>query len=176
VRAFVAVEVAPPGRDLAGGTPSTPEHVTLRFLGEIDERVVEGLVAALTEALASVEPFEFVIDGIGAFPSTERPRVVWRAVTAGRPDLEALARRTRAAIARAGGGDDTTPFVAHVTLFRVRSPRDRDRARELLAPGASLPPAQTVRVREAVLVESTLAPRGAVHRVRARFPLGGASR
>ncbi|MGA8536845.1 MAG: RNA 2',3'-cyclic phosphodiesterase [Thermoplasmata archaeon] len=173
VRAFVAVEV--PRGEIAepGDSPSAPDHLTLRFLGDIDEPAADELMQTLALAVARVPPFEFVLEGVGAFPSRARPRVVWRGVTRGEGELQALARVVRDAIGPAGGPEDRSPFVPHVTLFRVRSPRDRERAARLLAPNAPVPPSTVVPVAAVHFVESQLTSTGARHRTRARFPLAG---
>jgi 2'-5' RNA ligase len=170
VRAFVAVEVPPESVGPTVLPSSNLRHLTLRFLAEVDESTAEGAIAALTADLSTVPTFEFVLSGVGAFPSQERPRVVWRGVGRGAAPLGDLARTVRGAIVRAGVPDDPTPFAPHVTLFRVRSARDRARAALALEPAAS-PPDLVVAVRSVVFVQSDLRPTGPLHTVRARFPL-----
>ncbi len=176
MRAFVAVPVPRP-EDSKTGTPAfTLDHLTLRFLGEVDARSAKELVRSLAPAVAPLTPFEFVLEGVGAFPSPERPRVLWRGVTRGAEELQALARVVHDTVERAGVAPDPAPFVPHATLFRVRSARDRERARRLLAPNAPLPAPRVVAVTEVEFVESELTPAGARHRVLARFPLSGSGR
>lgn len=176
MRAFVAVEV-PRGEDgETGASLSVPDHLTLCFLGDIDQPRADELMQELAPAVACLPPFEFVLAGIGAFPSRDRPRVVWRGVTRGEGELQALARVVRATIRSVEGTVEASAFVPHVTLFRVRSSRDRERAARLLAPNASLPPPKIVLVTSVQLVESQLSSAGAWHRTLARFPLAGPSR
>jgi 2'-5' RNA ligase len=170
VRAFLAVEVPRPD---AARTDVAREHLTLRFLGEIDEPTADAIAGALGPALAPIAPFEFVVEGVGAFPTAERPRVVWRGVGRGSAELKELARVVRATVVSVGVPDDPAPFVPHVTLFRVRTPRDRERAARLLGPDADSTPRTPVPVEAVELVESELRPGGAVHRTRARVPLRG---
>jgi RNA 2',3'-cyclic 3'-phosphodiesterase len=171
VRTFVALPLPRPTEE--SERRSAPEHLTLRFLGDVPESVLPELERSLRAAVEREPPFEVVLEGIGAFPTPERPRVVWRAVGAGREALHHLAGAVRRAVVEVGLADDPTPFVPHVTLFRVRSSADSERAREVLAgPG---PPPTRVSVREVELVESRLTSRGAVHHPRATFPLRGGS-
>ena len=79
----------------------------------------------------------------------------------------------RETVDASGAVRDPAPFVPHVTLFRVRSPRDRERAARLLAPNAAVPLPTTVGVDSVQFVESQLTRTGAIHRTRARFPLEG---
>ena len=171
VRAFVAVEVPPSVAD--GRRASAPEHLTLLFLGEVPRERVGPIGEALAPVGAVTAPFDATIEGVGAFPSRERPRVVWRGVGPGAEELTRLAQQVRTALEGEGAADRRDTFEPHLTLFRVRSGSDHRRALDLLS-GAVPPPApQRFRVAEFVLKESELTPRGALHRTVAAFPLRG---
>jgi RNA 2',3'-cyclic 3'-phosphodiesterase len=170
VRAFVAVELP-----ADGGPSRAPAHLTLRFLGEITADQERSTEARLRDVAAASRPFVLRLEGIGAFPSPARPRVVWIGVTQGRAEVEELARRVRAALAPEFG-PDRDRFVPHLTLARVRSSSDRRAAEELLAGVRPPPPPRDVAVRELVLKESVLGAGGAVHRTLAAFPLGAPAR
>jgi RNA 2',3'-cyclic 3'-phosphodiesterase len=169
VRAFVALELAPgPGGPRAG---EASDHLTLEFLGEVASETIPRIVELLRPVGAASAPFDLTVDGVGAFPSAKAPRVVWLGVTEGRGAAEELARRVRAALA----GVVASPaeaFVPHVTWFRVRSEEGRRAACEVLEGQRAPPPPRTSRIREFVLKESQLGPRGAAHRTVERFPLG----
>jgi RNA 2',3'-cyclic 3'-phosphodiesterase len=172
VRAFVAVEV-PAGEPGSVGR-AAPEHLTLHFLGEVPPESAPQIAERLRPVGRGIGPFELRLEGIGAFPSSSDPRVVWIGVTSGRAELVELARRVRSALE----GTVRAPreeFVPHLTWFRVRSPADRRRALDVLRDSGSPPPPRSVRVSEFVLKESTLGPGGAVHRTIEAFPLAGAT-
>ena len=171
MREFVAVDVGEPaGADRAGA--GTRPHLTLRFLGEVAPELNGRISARLEEVAREVPPFSLRLEGVGAFPSAERPRVVWVGVTGGADAVVELARRVRQALEELLGADREA-FVPHLTLFRVRSPRDRDAAVELLSGARPPPPPRDVRVTELLLKESVLGPRGADHRTIAAFRLAG---
>jgi len=174
MRAFVAIEVPPPG----GGPPGAgraPDHLTLRFLGEI----APDRTAPIGDRLAAVAtrhpPFDLRIEGVGAFPSDAAPRVVWFGATVGREAATRLAEEVRAALRGEGDAPPEGPFVPHVTWFRVRSADDRRAALDAIAGRRPVPPPRSVRVEEFLLKESVLGRGGAVHRTLATFRLGGAS-
>src|SRR5690606_8584575 len=80
VRAGIAGEVVPSLRErLPRAAWVRPDnlHVTLKFAGRRPEALVPELTDALRAAAAGVEPFDLVLEGVGAFPSLERPRVLW---------------------------------------------------------------------------------------------------
>jgi RNA 2',3'-cyclic 3'-phosphodiesterase len=172
VRAFVAIDVDPvPERE--GGTPAgAPAHLTVQFLGEVSPERVGAISSALREAVAGFPPFDLTLAGVGAFPSAERPRVVWMGATDGADRARALARRVATALTPVGFPPESGDFVPHLTLFRVRSPRDRLRASALLA-GTGLPAPRRVRVDRLLLKESELTSGGARHRILETFPLAG---
>lgn len=173
VRAFVAIEVPPPSAETRHAP--APEHLTLLFLGEISPERVGPIVQALTPVGAEMAPFDAVLEGVGAFPSPERPRVVWVGVTQGAAELTRLAERVRSALPNEGEADRRGTFSPHLTLFRVRSGTDHRRAMELLHGTVPAPAPRRFRVAEFVLKESELSSRGATHRSVATFPLRGAS-
>jgi len=140
-------------------------------LGEIPEASLATLADCLRPVAAQHLGFDLVVEGVGAFPTADRPRVVWRGVGVGEAPLRGLATAVREAVCRAGFPDDPIPFSPHVTLFRVRSTADRARAFSLLNGTEPAPRPIVVSVREVHLVESRLVPAGAIHQVRARFPL-----
>jgi RNA 2',3'-cyclic 3'-phosphodiesterase len=172
VRAFVGIDT---GRSSEEAADPAPPHVTLRFLGEIDPTGLDRVLAALPAAVSTVAPFDLGLGDVGAFPSPDRPRVVWRGVREGSEEVRRLARQVSEALAAAGWPPEPGEFVPHVTLFRVRSARDRRRAADLLEGRTTLPPVPVVRVHTVALKESRLGPSGAEHRVLREFPLGVAA-
>lgn len=95
-------------------------HFTLRFLGEIDENRAEPLLEALNWAVADAAPFELELRGLGAFPSVERPSVVWVGVR-NAVRLKGLDARVAAAASAAGFGPADRPFHPHLTLARCKA-------------------------------------------------------
>ncbi len=173
MRAFVAVEI--PSSRGESSRVRAPEHLTLLFLGETPKERVGPIVEALTPLGAAVAPFDLTLEGVGGFPSSERPRVVWVGATQGAAELNRLAALVRTALAAPAGTTHEETFVPHLTLFRVRSVADRRRAEELLTGRLPPPAPRRVRVREFVLKESELSSEGATHRTVATFPLSSPS-
>lgn len=103
-------------------------HLTLAFIGELDEARAAKVAAAL-EALP-FELFEWTLDAVGAF---ERARVLWAAGPDCAP-LAALAQRIRALLDGLHVRYDRKPFVAHVTLLRDLAREDARRAAAPIAP------------------------------------------
>jgi 2'-5' RNA ligase len=96
-------------------------HLTLHFFGAVPAEARPQIEAALAAGVAAGGgPFELALEGLGAFPSPARARVVW--VGAAGPGVERLVRLQRAvaeAVAAAGFPLEQRPFHAHLTLGRV---------------------------------------------------------
>lgn len=181
LRAFVGVPVGAavvrawttlrPGFE--GGTvrwvPEENLHLTLKFLGDIEETRVAAIGSALREALSGTEGFVATARGLGVFPDAGRPRVLWIGLAA--PALTALARGVDQALAPFGVEPSTTPFRPHVTVGRWRRPAPRElRLRQALARWRDHEFGR-FRVDEVTLFRSTLRPGGAIHSPLGRFPL-----
>jgi RNA 2',3'-cyclic 3'-phosphodiesterase len=170
MRAFLGVDT---GAFADGGPDPSPPHVTLRFLGEVDPDGIERVIAAMPAAVGPIAPFDLGLGGVGAFPSAAAPRVVWLSVREGGEEVRRLAAGVSEALSRIGWPPEPGEFVPHVTLFRVRSPRDRRRALDLLEGRTAPPTAPVVRVRAVALKESRLGAHGAEHHVLREFALAG---
>jgi 2'-5' RNA ligase len=164
VRARLEAETArlrPLAREVAWVAPANL-HVTLKFLGQVDEGRVGALVEALGRAAAESAPFALALAGLGAFPSVTRPRVLWAGATDGAPALASLAARVDGALADLGVERETRAFTAHVTLGRVRAPGRNPALAAALAAAAATPFGR-VAVERIALMRSDLGPKGARH-------------
>lgn len=145
-------------------------HFTLRFLGELPPAQVARAVVATREAVAAVAPFALTVGGLGAFPSFERPQVVWIGTTVGGEALTALARAVHEALRRARFPADDRPFRPHVTLGRARDDRQWGELVRALHRYRDVVVGDQ-RVRAVTVMESRLLPEGPVYTVREEVPL-----
>jgi 2'-5' RNA ligase len=158
-------------RDVAWVAPGNL-HLTLKFLGAVPEVRIEPIAGALTEVGTDSRPFEARIRGLGAFPSTGRPRVVWAGVVEGASEIVELAGRVDVALTALGLPRDERPFSPHVTLGRVRRPARNAVLTDALG-SASTREFGRIRVTSLALVRSELGPRGARYTELASVRLGG---
>lgn len=96
-------------------------HFTLRFLGEIPPAQVARVKVAAREATVGVAPFTIALHGLGAFPSLQRPQVVWVGVDEGKEPLLTLAGSLDRALAKQRFPTEPRGFRPHLTLARVRT-------------------------------------------------------
>ena len=140
-------------------------HVTLKFLGDVEDEREGDLVAALRRAAVGARALSLALEGFGAFPDPERPRVVWAGI-APEPALEILQHRVEQEFAPLGFPTEARAFRPHVTLGRAaRDARPRDFAGFAEALGG-LAFTRTALVGALDLMRSTLQPGGAVYQVR----------
>jgi len=146
-------------------------HLTLKFLGDQADPEVAAICQAVQEGAASVEPFEFVCHGAGAFPDVQRPRTLWLGVTDGLDGLRKLHAAIDAALAKRRFPKDRQAFSPHLTLGRVRSsgPASRELT-TVLAASADFEAGATI-VDEVTVFSSELSPSGPRYEVLAQAPL-----
>jgi len=102
-------------------------HVTLKFLGEVADDRLAAVRASLSAAIAGFERFEMTLTGIYGFPTGRAPRALVVGVCDGGRSTK-LAERIDASLASLGFEREARPYVAHVTLARLR---DRVAARTI---------------------------------------------
>jgi len=142
-------------------------HLTVKFLGEVDGAREPAIAGALDAALAGHRAFALDVDGCGAFPSLERPSVVWAGCARTSP-LELVYHDVEAACERLGFPLEARAFQPHVTLGRVRRGKHvADLAGRL--DGISVQASD--RVETVDLMQSMLGPEGPQYAVRHRTQL-----
>jgi 2'-5' RNA ligase len=93
-------------------------HVTLKFIGHVDDAAVEKIKNALRPIQAP--PFEVKFTGVGFFPNANAARVFWAAVESG-DGLPRLASTIDAAMEKLGIARESKPYHPHLTLARTSS-------------------------------------------------------
>ena len=93
-------------------------HVTLKFIGHVDDAAVEKIKAALSAIKAT--PFEVKFTGVGFFPNPNAGRVFWTGVDGGN-SLPKLASTIDAAMEKLGIARETKHYHPHLTLARTNS-------------------------------------------------------
>ena len=150
-------------------SPRRQWHVTLRFLGRVDD--VDAVAARVGAVVSALPPVEgLALAGAGAFPTPRHGSVLWVGVADGPAcdALAALAAAVGSACADAGGAADDRAFTPHLTVARARRAADLRAAVDAVGPGPVGDPWTVAEVR---LVASATRPTGAVHTDLARLPL-----
>ena len=149
------------------GRPVRPElwHVTLRFLGEVDEVACDRVVREVDDASRG-PAFAVRWGDLGAFPRPKRANVLWLGVEQGEREAERLAAAVEEGVEAAGFPPEDRPFRCHLTLSRLRPDQDVTAVLEAVPPvGLAMP------VDRVVLYRSHLGPGGPRYEEVEGFPL-----
>jgi 2'-5' RNA ligase len=167
MRLFVAVEFSPeilgklsqaqaalPKEGLTLVKPEN-QHLTLKFLGEVEEAKLDALKAALDSCARP--PFAISVKRVGVFPNEKFVRVVWAGVES--KELGVLAGEVENALAKIGFPKEGRPFAAHATLARAKAKVDVRAFLEKFK-GFDFGSCQ---ISKFILKKSTLTPKGPVY-------------
>lgn len=99
-------------------------HVTLAFLGDVDDDHLDRLIDALADVARRQQPLQLAIRGAGAFGSITHARHLYAGIIDPGGGLELLAERVRVAAARAGCNVDKARFTPHLTVARGGGSQD----------------------------------------------------
>lgn len=164
----LAEALGPGGRRAVTWVAPANMHLTLRFLGEVEEGVAAELRARIARPFDTAA-FRLAVSGLGAFPPGGAPRVFWLGLAEGAEGLGRLHDEVEARLDGLGFERETRPFRAHLTLGRVKAPLGAGARTALAAtPAADI---GWCEVSQVTLFESRLSPRGAVYTALAHGPL-----
>jgi RNA 2',3'-cyclic 3'-phosphodiesterase len=183
IRSFIAIELSDEVRavltdlqnHLKAGAPAqvvrwaAPEsiHLTLHFLGDVAADDVEKITELIQLAALPYPPFDLTVGGLGCFPNTRRPRIIWAGVSGQTEILLNLQRNLGEKLKAIGVTPEARPYAPHLTVGRVKVGLPQ---RQLTQLGQMLEREQskvgqlaTLPVTEISLMKSELKPAGAVY-------------
>ncbi|TAN62589.1 RNA 2',3'-cyclic phosphodiesterase [bacterium] len=175
MRTFIAIELGNPIKDALSRLQSElnkseadvkwvlPEniHLTLKFLGEVKEEEMPEIIQSLKKIAREVNSFRVEINAIGAFPNAKSPRVIWSGIEQGKENLSQLAGLVEDALERLEFPREERKFSAHITIGRVRSPKNRAALSEAMQQLKFDALSQTVK--SIILFKSSLTPKGPIY-------------
>ena len=176
-RLFVGLEMPPAvnhgliglcqGVSDAKWADSAPFHLTLRFIGNVDD----GLLQDIQNTLANIETpvFSLALKGVGYFPPRGPAKILWAGIEEA-PLLLRLRGQVAATLEAIGLEPERRKFAPHITLARLKSGPATTRVGEFLATHA-LFRTEPFPVTEFHLYSSRLRPGGALHRIEASYRL-----
>ena len=135
-------------------------HITYAFLGDLDQSGAAAAVRGMEAGLCGVKAFRVSSGGLGVFPSSGPPSVLWVGIDEGAAGLREVAGRLAAGLAAAGLVVEHR-FEPHVTIGRVKGPLPEDFIRRAadFTPGKK----EASSLASVDLMESRLTPAGPVY-------------
>ena len=184
IRTFVAIELPAEIRDLLADRQdelralldgaeravrwSRPEgvHLTLQFLGDVPLEAIAAILGAVRAGCAGATPVALRLGNVGAFPTIERPRVLWLGLDGDTRQLQTLQDGIAKQLGALGYKPDKQ-FQPHITLGRVRDRVTKDELAgisQALSHAGKRPTSRTSFTAHHVsLMKSDLRPGGAVY-------------
>ncbi len=180
IRMFVSIPVKDPsplkglleevnGIQNVKASPISQMHITVRFIGDIDDGKTKKVVRCVEDAVKGVPPFDIVLHGVGCFPNRNRPSVLW--IGADPQDvLKGISDRLASNLKGSNIQFDEKPFKSHITIGRCKGPATIGQFMDKYAGTEFL----SFCCDEVLIMRSELGPKGAKHTVLERVPLNAA--
>lgn len=187
MRTFIAIELPQNIKDLLSRLQTKlktssahikwvkPEniHLTLKFLGEIDEKKIPGISSALSEIARKTGCFSIKLSSLGAFPGINSARVIWIGIEKGEENVKEIYKAMEENLKKEGFPEEKREFSSHITLGRSKSARNRSSLIKILNSLKDAPLKENAEfpVEKITFLKSTLTPGGPVYEVIKDFPL-----
>jgi 2'-5' RNA ligase len=186
LRTFIAIDPGKPIRDRCLGLQETLArsgaevnwveedniHLTLLFLGEVEDRDLPALCQTVAECSAQHPGFTLSVESVGCFPNPRRPRVVWVGIGSGRAEVSALHDALEGPLLALGCyRREERSYTPHITLGRVKGVRPTDALAAALSRQAMWRGGET-EIRELRVLSSELSPQGPTYTILSRAKLG----
>jgi len=176
VRLFVAVEITEETRKKLAAFQDklkkaaadvgwvAPEnlHITLKFIGYIDEEKIEEVHNIIKDSVTHIKPFNLSYAGVGAFPTPKSPRVIFAQAIDTGGALAKIHERLDNQLMALGVEHETRKFDAHLTVGRVRTRRNVTKLTEILNSYNGFD-FGSERITQVVLMKSDLSPEGPIY-------------
>ncbi|OGW75460.1 MAG: 2'-5' RNA ligase [Omnitrophica bacterium RBG_13_46_9] len=149
------------GADIKWAKPDNI-HLTLKFLGEVEENKLGQIKNILDRIASDNKPFELKLFKLGGFPSLDQPRVLWVGTDNGCVEAETIARSIEEGLEKIGFPKEDRPFRVHLTLGRLKSGKNKVQLRQKLLSLEVQP--KSCAIRHITLFQSTLTPSGPIYK------------
>jgi len=177
IRAFLAIEPPAAILDAAGilqeklkkettgkvsWTKPQGNHLTLKFFGNIDENDKKNICAAVGKQVALIPPILIKIAGIGCFPNSKKPRVLWLGASGDIEKIAKLQAQLEEDFEKLGFARENRNFRPHLTLGRIKNPSEVTGVGEAINKYIDYSAGEFI-CKEVVLFQSELTPQGAIY-------------
>jgi RNA 2',3'-cyclic 3'-phosphodiesterase len=108
-----------PGGEAARWVAGHNVHLTVKFLGDVESDALPAISDAVATAVAEMPPVAIEVAGLGCFPNTQRPRIVWAGLRGELNALNAMQQAVEDALEPLGHEREARPFSPHLTIARV---------------------------------------------------------
>ncbi len=140
-------------------------HITLKFLGEINQEQKEKIINILKQSLIKIESFNIKLSGLGIFPNWNRPRVLWAGLTEGIEESNILFENVEETLFELDFEPERNKYHPHITLARIKFLKDKEKHKKFveIIKNANFTYDKIIPITRIVLMKSTLTPSGAIY-------------
>lgn len=137
-------------------------HLTLKFLGNVEGEKILEIEEAVAKKTKDCSPFLLSLGCLGVFPDLRHPRVIWVGVEEGAFEVKELAKKVEKALLSLGFKKEGRPFSPHLTLGRVKGPKNIEGLKEILS-RLKTKKISSLNVDRIEIVKSQLTQQGAIY-------------
>ncbi|MEW6455922.1 MAG: RNA 2',3'-cyclic phosphodiesterase [Acidobacteriota bacterium] len=148
-------------------------HLTLKFLGEIDENKLNLINNKLKKISESIPSFSLIVQGMGTFPERSKsPRVIWIGIKE-ETNLKRLQENIEEEMEKLSFQRETRKFSPHITIGRVKDSKHITKILDVIEKERETLFGK-IKVKEIILFRSILKPDGAQYIPLEKSPLQNA--
>jgi len=133
-------------------------HLTLKFLGWVEDNKLDNLIELTTKAVAGTGSFKAKFVGLGTFPENKSPRVIWVGTAEGGDELCKIAQNLEETLSKAGFRSEAREFKPHLTIGRVKKSKERIKENKKAKFGEMI-------IDQIHIMKSTLTPKGPIYEI-----------
>lgn len=143
-------------------------HFTLKFFGQIDNKMIEELSRIIKEKIVVFKPFKLKIEGVGVFPNKNYMRVIW--LGAKNPERFSEIQKSLDKEFKRLGFKKEKSYIPHLTIARVKGGKNKDRLLEKIEELENIRIGE-MQIKELKLKKSELKPEGPTYTTIKKFKL-----
>jgi len=106
-------------------------HITLKFLGDIEETLIDEIEQIMKDAVKEIKPFTMKLNGTGVFPNNNYVRVIWIGIKEAQI-IETIVKTIDEHLSKLGFKKEKRGFSPHLTIGRVKSAKNKQRLLETI--------------------------------------------
>jgi len=136
-------------------------HLTLKFLGDTNEELIDEIEKIMKESVEGIEPFNIQLKGTGVFPNPNYIKVIWIGIQNGEQIIP-IAQKIDEKISKLGFKKEKRKFSPHLTIGRVKSAKNKDKIIKIIDKYRDVQFAD-LKVEFLKLIRSELTPKGPIY-------------
>ena len=136
-------------------------HLTLKFLGDTDEGLIDEIEKIIKSSIINIQPFEIILKNVGVFPNQNYIKVVWIGVENAEL-LKKIAETIDSNLNNLGYEKEKRSFSLHLTIARIKSAKNKERLIQLINKYENTE-FQKIKVNKIILKKSFLTPKGPIY-------------